>query len=77
MDKYILFFTGCYLATNRGPAQELHRMMIERKGVARKGGGGNQVEMNDIMKQKMRGQLKVNVLDRDLFPWGSYYFYMG
>ena len=75
--KYLIHNTGFYVATNRGPAKELHSRMVDRQGIPRKGPGGNQIDMNRIIKKEMKGRLKVKVLDRDLFPWGSYFFYMG
>ena len=66
------------MATTRGAAKEMHERMINKRDRYRSdGGGGNQIDLNAIVRRVMKGRIKVKALDKDLFPWGGYFFSAG
>lgn len=66
------------MATIRGPAKEMHERMINKRDRYRSdGGGGNQIDLNAIVRRVMKGRIKVKALDKDLFPWAGYFFSAG
>ena len=57
---------------------KMHSMMVNKRNRYRKdGGGGNQIDLNRIVRGVMKDKIKVKALDKELFPWAGYYFSAG
>ena len=63
-----LYFSGFYLAVNRGPSTEMHERMLKSQDRLQKEGRGNQVELNKIISKDMKGRLKLSYWTGIYFP---------